>query len=871
MSVTMILPGGDSVIRNAAIYVPPSSLSVSYQGAATLWAGDTLEMIIENSGGVDADYEAYIYFSDQGYWFFDSKSATGSIQAGAQSPLSYTLANQLTNGGYILGIEVIDRKTNKTTSRYTSLNITGLNGELSVRTDKDIFFSNEETTTLSTIVNRGKAVVDGNLHLEIVCAESASSPPIEPAPFHIFTEENYNWVERGVLTFPPYFDRQEILLPISPDQWGTASLRIQHEGDQLALLDYIALRDSNGNLYSPWFVGVPERRDYTAEAQVEDGSTAEVTGENFYASWDYLPSGVSYQLVMTAWEASSCGVVWETDTVINQGSGVTETLNILAGNIGQAGKFYLKGELTNSLGQSLGTSYYPFYIIDGDTVLLFNTDKRIYKPGEIATIAGKIENRAPVTAENLILTLTSNLGGQSPQVLLTETVHLLSGGTYPFTITTTAGEEGIFNLSGTVKQNDQTLVSITDQYEVANPLISTYVNAPQVAGNEPFTVEVDIYNDGKVDATVQFEVQSSEVSDSQTMTIPAGEMKIIQYNQQIWKDVTYTFTFAGDHEETTTKTVTYGLGASIQIKDGSSTLGVIAEGGVAIPVIITNTGQSTETLEVTYQLNPGAAQQSKTYSLPAGGSATDTLYFNLTEGDYQISAASQKPDASTQANLSVRKENQVQMGVSLGTQTDGLVPVNINLTNGGFNEINGTVSLNVTTESGQVVWSGEQALSQLSSQNSQLLTLNINPSAIDPGNYNAQVTLLSNSNQPISTQSTALEVQGPTFQVTQLPPYQTFMAGQEATFTFTVKNTGNQEGSFDLRFKAYDLIDSTRRERLKPNEEKTVTFGFMLPEDLEEKDYFANYELKGSSHCRTIKRTGQIPSCRDQSQCQCNT
>jgi hypothetical protein len=239
---------------------------------------------------------------------------------GSKSSLLH-LANQLTNGEYVLEIELIDKKTNKTTFKYTSLNITGLSGELSVRTDKDIYFPNEETTTLSTIVNQGKAVVDGNLHLEILCAESASSPPVEPAPFHIFTEENYNWVERGVLTFPPYFDRQEILLPISPDQWGTASVRIRHEGDQLALLDYIALRDSNGNFYSPWFVGVPERRDFTAEAQAEDGSPVEVTGENFYASWNYLPSGVSYQLVMTAWEAGSRGVVWETDTVISQGSG----------------------------------------------------------------------------------------------------------------------------------------------------------------------------------------------------------------------------------------------------------------------------------------------------------------------------------------------------------------------------------------------------------------------------------------------------------------------------------------------------------------------------------------------------------------------
>jgi hypothetical protein len=846
VSVAMVLPGGDSVNKNGAIYVPTSSLSVRYEGAAALPAGNTLEMIIENSGGVDTNYEAYIYFWDQGYWFFDSKSATGSIQPGAQSLLSYTLPEQLTNGGYTLRVEVIDKKTNKITSQNTLLSIAGLSEGLSVRTDKDIYFLNGEITTLSTVVNQGKAVVDGNLHLEIVCAESASSPPVEPVSFHIFTEENYDWVERGVLHFPPYFDRQELSLPISPDQWSNASVRIQHEGAPTALIDYLALRDSNGNLYHPWFVGVPEWRDYTSETQAEDGSPAEVTGENFYASWDNLPSGVSYQLVMTAWEAGSCGIVWQTDTAINQGSDITEILNISAGNIGYAGKFYLRGELTNSLGQSLGTSYYPFYIIDGDTALLFNTDKRIYRPGETVTIAGRIENRAPITAENLTLTLNSRQGGQNPQLLLTETIHLLSGGTYPFTITTTAGEEGVVTLSGAVKQNNEILVRITDQYEVANPLLSPYVDMPVTVGNEPFTIEVDLWNDGKVDATVQFGVQSSELVDSQTITIPAFGMKLLQYSQQISKDVTYTFTFAGHYQETTTKTVSYGLGASIQIRDGSSALGVFPEGNLAIPATITNTGQSTETLEVTYQLNPGAARQSKTYSLPVGGSATDTLYFNLTVGDYQISATSLKPDASAKASLSVRKENQVQMGVSLGSQTDGLVPVNVNLTNGGFNEINGSVSLSVTTGSGQVVWRGGEVLSQLSPQNSQLLTLNINPSAIDPGNYTAQVTLLSNSNQPISTQSLALGVQGATLQITQLPSYQTFNPGQETTFTFRVKNTGNQEGSFELRLKAYNLIDSTQREWLKPNEEKAVTFGFMLPEDLEEKDYFADYELKAS-------------------------
>ena len=99
-----------------------------------------------------------------------------------------------------------------------------------------------------------------------------------------------------------------------------------------------------------------------------------------------------------------------------------------------------------------------------------------------------------------------------------------------------------------MKQNNQTLISITDQYEIAKPYASAYVYMPEITGNEPFTIEVDLYNDGKVDATVQFGIQSLEFGDSQTVTIPPGEMKILYYSQQISKNVTYTFTFGGDYE-----------------------------------------------------------------------------------------------------------------------------------------------------------------------------------------------------------------------------------------------------------------------------------------------------------------------------------
>lgn len=847
VSLTISLPGAGSINKNGAISIPPSSFYIMYQGANSISSGETIAIMIGNSGGVDTQYEAYIYFFDQAYEFFDSKSEIGSILSDGQTSLSYTLPDQLIEGIYQFRVEIRDIKTNKTTYYYSPfLNITGLKGNLLVQTNKDIYFSNEETITLSTIVNQGRSIVDGNLHLEIVCAESASSSSPEPVSFHIFTEENYVWVEHGVLHFPPYFDHQELSLPLSPDPWGYAYVRIRHEGTQMALIDYVTLKDSRGNSYSPFFVGVPEWRDYTQEAQVEDGVPAEVTGVDFYAYWDNLPSGVSYALIITALEGNPCGIVWQADTPINQGSGVTGTINLSPGIIGQSGKFYLKGDLRNIFGQSIKKSYHPFYIIDGDTVLIFNTEKRVYKSGEAVTITGQIENHAPIQAENLMFTLNSSQGGQNPQLLLNETINLPSRGTYPFTITTIAAEEGVVNLVGVVKQNNQVLVSITDQYEVTNPLIYTSIDIPEIVGNESFTIGVEIYNDSKVDATVQFEIQSSGYEDSQTITLPAGGIKIVQYQQQIHQTTPYTFTFSGDLNETIMRTVTYGLGASIQFGAGSPEIGIFPEGSLLIPVTIMNTGQSEEALEISYQLNPGSVQQTKIYSLPIGGSITDHLHFDLTEGEYQITATSQRPDAIAQANFFIRKENQAEMTIAMGNPIEGLIPVNVNLTNLGYNEISGSLSLSVIEGSGQTVWNGEEIISQFSPQSSQLITLNINPSSLEPNPYTLQAQLLTNSNQVILTRSLEFGIQSANFQISQTPPYQIFNSGQEATFTFGVKNIGNQEGSFDLRFKAYDLIDSTQREWLRAGEEKAVTFRFMLPEDWEEKDYFAEYELKDS-------------------------
>ena len=630
--------------------------------------------------------------------------------------------------------------------------------------------------------------------------------------------------------------------------------------------------------------------------------------------------------------------LFETTLPINQPASAPQDYTTDIGTLNVTGKLLLQAILKNSLDQTVAQASYSFYIFEGGTVLSFNTDKKVYKPAEPVTITGQVENRATIEAANLILSLHSKLSTQNSELVFTDTFNIPAGGTHPFTVTAVAGAKGTVTLTGIVTQDNSTLVEIADQYEVAKPNVSVSVSVPDIAGNATFILNVEMKNTTKVEATVQFGVMSSEFGDSQTITIPPGEMRILQYSQQITKDTTYTFTFTGDLEQTIQKQVHFGEKAEIQLTlqplfkegdvvisyqlkntgeleaaypitftlfnngqeiskttktfmlpvggivsdsisynlsegayilgyetvgyqgesqinivkaaQGEITMGVngyYPEGTIILPYTVKNTGPFDEEFQFEFEL--GTSLISKTAFISAGGSYSSDVRYDLTSGDYAIRATlTSQPSNSFSKGFRVVKENQAEMAVSLGAQADGLIPVNINLTNIGFNTIEGSVQLSVIDIAGATVWNGYQDVSLPSSSTPSPSTqiFNINSSAFPAGNYTLKAELLNNSSQVIAVQSSVFGVQSATFQIIQLPPYQTFQAGQEATFTFRVKNTGNQEGPFELRFKAYDLIDSTQREWLKGGEEKEAVFSFMLPEDLEEKDYFADYELKGS-------------------------
>jgi uncharacterized membrane protein len=841
INVSVTLPGGGSAVESSNLSVPGSSLMAGYSGSAAVAAGDTISLIVQNAGGLDSEFTYRVTLTD-GFIEVYQNTIQDTLQAGASKTFSFQIPSQVTAGTYLLKADVLEKKTNKEISFMKELTVSGIQMGLSVRTDKDIYFYTEDVTVLSQLVIQAYGVDHANLHLEII------SSCLEPTSYHFSTWDGTSWVERGVLRYLNLLETKLIdLAAYFPDGSGEYKVRIKHIGEEDAQIDFISLI-SDGTAYIPTSTrNLDTNEDILYEVSAGDNQTAYVLNNEIEVRWSGVPSSTDTMLLMRAQEGAinySCQrfAYWQEDIPVTQGANNTLNITRIANLLYHRGQFYLKGTLRSHTGQVIAEAESPFNVVDGEIVLRLHPDKSVYRPGETVKISGEVMNTAVTEVPEIVLEILDNQG----VTLYTESFNIPANGRHPFSFTTTAESAGSYVFNGYIYQGPDMdrLDYVREKYDVANPTLSATASAPAFIGHGAFQLSVMINNTGRVPAVVHVAVSGGSLSDFQSITLQPEETKQILYNESITSATAYEIQFTGDLNQVLTLPVGYGERATVSLNLPA----IHPEGRVTVPLTVSNPGQAEVAIEVSIQLWQGEMailQESRTYSLPPGGGTADTLYFDLAEGDYKVVANSQFPVAHAEASFSVKKGDKLDMAIFVGAQADGLIPVTVNLTNLGYNPVSGSVQCSVEDGQNGISWSSQQAVVQLTTQNSQPLTFNINPSAIPPGSYTLKVEFLNNSGQPLSVRSSSFAVHGASFQISQLPAEQTFSPGQEAPFTFWVKNTGNQEGALEFHLKSYDLIDLTKREWLKAGEEKALSFSFRLPEDLEEKDYFADYELKG--------------------------
>src|SRR6185369_8091664 len=236
-------------------------------------------------------------------------------------------------------------------------------------------------------------------------------------------------------------------------------------------------------------------------------------------------------------EGSTGAVVWETNYPIN----VTPSMSIATDiNLQNklSGKLYLQSTLTSGINQLVAQDVHPFYLVNGNYLIVVNTDKKIYKPNETVFIYGEAKNLAD-EATDAILTMKTKISGGTEQELLSDTLTIPAGGSHPFAFYTIAGTDGTVSLTGTLTQSGTTLVQIADQYEVASPKVTAALTAPDTVGEDPFVLTLTLTNVGKTEALVS--VLSSITALPETITVSAGQTRLLQYSRQISADTTDTF------------------------------------------------------------------------------------------------------------------------------------------------------------------------------------------------------------------------------------------------------------------------------------------------------------------------------------------
>jgi len=245
-------------------------------------------------------------------------------------------------------------------------------------------------------------------------------------------------------------------------------------------------------------------------------------------------------------------ILWQTDLPSNLAPDSISEVNSVIGSLGLTGKFYFEGTLTSSTGQTVAVSQYPFYVEQGNVQLLLTADKTIYRPGETVTVAGEVKNLSSVGAAGLMVRVQG-------AGLYTEAIDVAANSAHPFNFTTIAGSAGVYQFKGVITQNSTTLAEIADQFEVATPELTAALTAPETVGTAPFTLSLSLSNTGKVSASTNVRVldDGGDVIGEQSVTVAAGESRVLQYIRQISGVTTYTAAVSGDLNQTLTKKVAY--------------------------------------------------------------------------------------------------------------------------------------------------------------------------------------------------------------------------------------------------------------------------------------------------------------------------
>ncbi|MEZ4770332.1 MAG: hypothetical protein R2844_18130 [Caldilineales bacterium] len=172
--------GGDATTQTLYVVVPPAQL-VPVLDTTAFAAGDTVVVMLLNRGGVDAPITGDLRLTDRYGVTVASATASDTVPAGDQMELTLAIPAGAVSGDYLFTLAGSDTAVDQAFGLHRELTITGVEGGLTVMTDRPSYFSDEDITALATLTASGAPINNGSVDLKI-CTPVLSSNEEPPPP-----------------------------------------------------------------------------------------------------------------------------------------------------------------------------------------------------------------------------------------------------------------------------------------------------------------------------------------------------------------------------------------------------------------------------------------------------------------------------------------------------------------------------------------------------------------------------------------------------------------------------------------------------------------------------------------------------------------
>ncbi|MCX6584525.1 MAG: hypothetical protein NT166_30510 [Candidatus Aminicenantes bacterium] len=472
-----------------------------------------------------------------------------------------------------------------------------------------------------------------------------------------------------------------------------------------------------------------------------------------------------------------------------------------------------------------------------------------YAGNEPFNINIKLKNEGKIGAGGRVQGSEGGVGGQGK---LDETISLEPGEerVLTFSDTISADTNYTITISGDVEKSETVTVKYGYAENLSLNVLPTYREGPITinytlanSGGLPFTdtLHFELYTEGAavplyiIDRTYNLYPGEPPIADTLNFPLSPG---IYQLQYQSIKESKGAFEKAPlDSPKLLFTVLPSGSGNVIL------TANTFPTGSNQIPFIITNTDTAAGLIPITITIfgddpTTPILSETRNYYLQPNESLQDFIEYNFPQkSNFTLSISGAKLTTPIITSIQILNPNETSAAITIGTPETNHIPIDVNITNTGFNPFNGTLIIETPA-----------ALSQepitINSNSSLNQTFSIETSSLTAGTNNIKVFLNDASGGTLSQTASTVTITGADIKVTEVPQNLEITAGSYADVTLKLKNEGHLRGQSRLKISAFDTLYQEREISLEPGQEISIDgISIDAPADCPTGNYPFNYTL----------------------------